>query len=198
MVANPVFLIFFILTGILARESTVSTGFRDDVFWENLPGVDGKLHSLKDLGDKEIVVVAITCNHCPIAIEYFDRLKEFVSEVAGPESDVALVAISVSDKESDKLEPMAEFAERQGFNFPYLYDESQKVGKQLGATVTPQFFVLNSERKIVFKGPWDDNVNPTKVANSYVRSVVAAIRDGNEPKWSEVRSTGCAIQYKDP
>jgi peroxiredoxin len=147
--------------------------------WENLPGVDGQNHSLSDLAEKKLVVVVITCNHCPIAMEYFQRLKEFSEKFCGPESDVALVAISLSSMETDKLDRMKELAKRESFNFPYLRDESQAIGKQLGATVTPQFFILNESRTLVFRGPWDDQVNSSKVKFRYVEDAVNALRIGN-------------------
>jgi peroxiredoxin len=163
--------------------------------WQNLPGTDGKKYSLADFAAKKVIVVAITCNHCPIAMEYFERLREFCSTHCGPQSEIALVAISVSNMESDKLDRMKQLAERESFNFPYLYDASQAIAKQLGAVATPQFFVLNEERTLVYRGPWDDQVNRAKVKVRYVEDAVNALREGRSPPASEVRTTGCAIRY---
>lgn len=160
--------------------------------WSDLPGVDDQRHSLGDL-KQDVVVVAITCNHCPIAVEYFSRLNEFVA--AHKENSVGLVAISLSNWEADKLPRMKQLAEREGFAFPYLHDESQQIGKDLGATVTPQFFVLNRDRTLVYRGPWDDNLNPTKVKNHYVEDAVKAALQGKQPAVSEVRAVGCGIKY---
>jgi hypothetical protein len=93
------------------------------ISWKDVPGVDGKKHSLADLDSREIVVAAVTCNHCPIALEYYDRMKEF-SRRCGPGAKVALVAVSLSDWETDRLPRMKELAKRQNFNFPYLWDET--------------------------------------------------------------------------
>ena len=165
--------------------------------WTDLPGVDGKRHSLADLASKDVVVVAITCNHCPIAIEYYDRMKEFVKRKCGPDSKISLVAISVSDVETDKLPRMKEMAERKKFNFAYLHDESQQTAKQLGAIVTPQFFVLNKDRVLIYRGAWDDNVNQSLVKTRYVEEAIAAALAGRTPAVTETKARGCLIDYID-
>ncbi len=93
--------------------------------WTDLEGVDGKRHSLADLADKEVVVVVFTCNSCPVATDYEDRIIAFVKKHAGPESKVALVALCVNKIAEDRLPKMRERAESKGFNFQYLYDETQ-------------------------------------------------------------------------
>jgi peroxiredoxin len=162
--------------------------------WAKLPGVDGKEHSLADL-KQDVIVVAVTCNHCPIAIEYYERMKEFAAKNAGSEK-VAVVAISVSDWETDLMPQMKEMAAKKGFNFAYLHDESQKVGKELGATNTPQFFVLNRERVMMYRGPWDDDINPSRVSKRYVEDAVAALLAGKSPVVGEKRPRGCLIDYR--
>ena len=165
------------------------------VNWSNLPGVDGKQHSLADLKSREVIVLAITCNHCPIAIEYYERMKEFAAAHCGPEGKVALVAISLSDLETDLLPRMKEMSKRRGFNFPYLRDETEQVGKDLGATHTPQFFVLDRQRVLVYRGAWDNNLNVTKVSRHYVADAVAAALAGKVPPVAATRAPGCLIQY---
>src|SRR5205809_4781087 len=83
--------------------------------WVNLPGVDGKSHSLADLKDKDVVVVVVTCNHCPVAQAYEDRIISFAKKHAGPDSKVALVAINVNNFDEDKLPRMKERAAEKGF-----------------------------------------------------------------------------------
>src|SRR5262249_48397164 len=114
--------------------------------FENLEGVDGKMHSLSDLKDKEVVVVVVTCNHCPVAVSYEDRIIAFAKKyTADKDSKVGLVAINVNNLEADKLPKMKERAKEKGFNFTYVYDPSQKIGKELGATRTPESFVLTKD-----------------------------------------------------
>src|SRR6185369_13520421 len=113
--------------------------------WADLPGVDGKKHSLTDLKDKEIVVVVFTCNSCPYAVEYEDRIIAFAKKYAGPEGKAAVVAINVNKVPDDSFEKMQQRAKSKGFSFPYLYDESQKIARDYGANFTPEFFVLNKD-----------------------------------------------------
>lgn len=165
--------------------------------WKDLPGVDDKNHSLEDLKAKDAVVVAVTCNHCPIATEYIDRMKDFVAKHCSPEGKVALVAIVVSHEETDRLPRMKEVAKDKGFSFSYLYDESQKVGKALGATHTPQFFVLRKDRTLVYRGAWDNSVNPARVKTRYVEDAVKAVLDGKTPSVTETKAKGCRITYEE-
>jgi peroxiredoxin len=182
-------------TPLHAEDKEVKLGTR--VSWKDLPGVDGKKHSVSDLRDKDVVVVAVTCNHCPVAREYHARMNDLARRYASRGSKVALVAVSVSDEETDKLPRMREVAARGGFNFPYLYDESQALGRHLGATTTPQFFVLDARRRLVYRGAWDDDVNPANVTKRYVEDAVKALLAGQEPEPGETEARGCAIRYRD-
>src|SRR5690348_11908227 len=92
--------------------------------WEKLPGTDGQTHSLSDLTDKKLVVVVFTCNSCPVASDYEDRIIEFAKKHA---SDVGVVAINVNNVPEDKPEKMKERAEKKKFPYPYLHDTTQKI-----------------------------------------------------------------------
>jgi peroxiredoxin len=162
--------------------------------WEQLIGVDGKKHSLSDLKDAKVVVVAFTCNHCPIAQAYEDRFTEFAAQAK--KRGVAFVAINVNTIEPDRLDKMKERAEQKGFNFPYLYDESQKIGKEYGAAVTPHLFVLDGDRKIAYMGAFDSDINRRAGDQLYVEDAVEAILAGKQPKVSETRPSGCSIKYE--
>jgi peroxiredoxin len=164
--------------------------------YAGLPGVDGKTHSLADLKDKEVVVLAITCNHCPVATAYEKRIIDFANKYAGPGSKVALVAINVNTDTEDALPAMIVRAKESGFNFPYLYDESQKIGRALGASVTPEFFVLNKDRKIVYMGGMDNGVNPNNVTETYLAPAVDAVLKGSAPAIGETAARGCNILYR--
>ena len=164
--------------------------------YNNLPGVDGKNHSLSDLAGKEIVVLIVTCNHCPVSVAYEDRIIEFNKKFAGSDGKVALVAINVNNLEADKLPKMKERAAEKGFTFPYLYDESQKIGREYGASVTPEFFVLNKDRKIVYTGAMDDNNDSSKVKNRYLESAVQSALKGEVPTTVETAGRGCSVKYE--
>ncbi len=165
--------------------------------FSELPGTDGKKHSLADFKNKDIVVVVVTCNHCPVAVAYEDRIialaKKYSSE---PDSKVAVVAINVNNLDADKLDKMEERAKAKGFNFPYLYDKSQKVGRELGATVTPEFFVLNKDRKVAYMGALDDNMQEGRVKAKYVEDAIDALIKGESVKTTETRARGCSVKYE--
>jgi len=159
----------------------------------NLPGVDGKKYSSDDFKGKDVLVLCITCNHCPVAAGYEERITDFVKKNAGPDSKVGFVAINVNTSKDDRLEAMVEHAKKQKFNFVYLYDESQKIAKALGASVTPEFYVLNKERKLVYWGSFDDKINgPTK---SFVEPAVQSALKGEMPVVTKNRAFGCGVQY---
>jgi peroxiredoxin len=161
----------------------------------NLPGIDGKTHSFADLKAKDVVVLAITTNHCAIAISYEKRIIDFVKKHAGPESKVGFVAINVNTQEIDRLPKMIERATDKGFNFPYLFDESQKIGVELGATVTPEFFVLNKERRIVYMGAMDDSNLEKAARTNYLEMAVEATLKGEMPAVTETMPRGCVVKY---
>ena len=136
--------------------------------WRDLPGVDGKKHSMADLQDRQVLVVVFTCNSCPIASDYEDRMIAFAKKYCGPGQKTGLVAINCNTVEEDQLPHMKERAAAKSFPYPYLFDQSQKIGKAYGAAFTPEFFVLDKDRRVAYMGAFDDNVEPTKMKHAYV------------------------------
>jgi peroxiredoxin len=187
----------------LAFVASINAGEFNDVLnigdaapaWVDLPGVDGKKHSLADLKSKQVVVVVFTCNSCPVAEQYEDRLIAFAKKHAGPDSPVAVVAINVNRIAEDKLDKMKERAEAKKFNFPYLYDESQKIGKAYGAQYTPEFFVLDKDRKVVYMGAMDDASPPAEAKKFFLDDAVAAALKGTKPATTETLARGCKVRY---
>ena len=166
--------------------------------WKDLPGTDDKTHSLAELKDKDVVLVVFTCNSCPIAVAYEDRLIAFAKKHAGPDGKLAVVAINVNTVEADKLPKMKEKAKARGFEFAYLYDESQQIAKDYGATYTPEFFVLNKERKIVYMGAMDDTSTAANVKVNYLEPAVQAALKGEKASTGETLARGCLIKYARP
>ena len=164
--------------------------------WKKLPGVDGKEHSLEDLKKNDVVVVFFTCNSCPYAVDYEDRVLAFAKKHSGKDSKVGLVAINVNLVEEDLLPAMKKKAEEKGFNFPYLFDESQQIAKDFGAGFTPEFFVLNKDRKVVYMGAFDDSPNADKVKTQHVENAVAAALAGKSPAVTETVPIGCRIRIE--
>jgi peroxiredoxin len=192
-----------VLTSIPAVVSRAQAGKFNSVLsigdpapaWKDLPGVDGKRHSMADLQDREIVVVVFTCNSCPIASDYEDRIIAFAKKYCGPGQKAALVAINVNTVEEDLLPRMKERAAAKHFPYPYLFDESQKMGKAYGALFTPEFFVLDKDRKVAYMGAFDDNVEPTKIKHAYLEPAVESILKGGKANPAETQASGCLIRY---
>jgi peroxiredoxin len=164
--------------------------------FSGLETADGKSVSLADFKDKDVLVVCITCNHCPVAIAYQDRIVDFARKHAGPDSKVGFVAINVNNGEEDRLPKMKERAKEKGFTFPYAYDPSQKIARELGASRTPEFYVFNKERKLVYTGALDDSMNEAKVTKHYLADAVEAALKGETPKVETSAPVGCGIQYE--
>ncbi len=160
----------------------------------DLIGVDDKKHSLSDFKEAKAVAVVFTCNKCPVAVAYEDRLVSFSRDYA--DKGVKLVAINVNNAEADKLPAMKTRAEEKGFQFPYLYDPTQKVARDYGAEVTPHIYLLDGNLKLAYVGPVDDNQDETQVTKAYLREATDAVLAGKAPETTDVKAFGCGIQYE--
>jgi len=165
--------------------------------WKGLPGVDGKEYSLADFRDKDCLVVVFTCNTCPYAQDYEQRLIELTKKFAA-DGKAVVVAINANKVKGDLFPDMQERAKEKGFNFPYLHDESQQVAKAYGATYTPEFVVLDKNRKVVYLGAMDDSTDSTKVTQDYVEDAVEAALRGEKAETTETPAVGCAVRYARP
>jgi peroxiredoxin len=163
--------------------------------WSGLPGTDGKEHSLSDVQKAKAIVVVFTCNHCPVAVAYEDRLVALQKDYQ--KKGVRLIAINCNTIAPDRLDKMKERAEQKGFHFPYLYDESQKTGHDYGATCTPHVFVLDKARKIAYMGAIDNSQNADNATTHYLRDALDALLAGKTPAVATTRPFGCGIRYED-
>ena len=148
----------------------------------NLPGVDGRDHSLDDYRDAQALVLVQSCNHCPYVQAWEGRLIAIQQDYG--ERGVRIVAISSNDVSShpeDSFEQMQVRAQEQGFNFDYLYDESQSVARALGSERTPEVFVFDGERRLVYHGAIDDSRNEEAVTAHYLRDALDAVLAGRHP-----------------
>ena len=166
----------------------------DAPVWNELPATDGKQHSLSDLKDSEVVIVAFTCNSCPYAVDVEDRLNELVASYA--EQKVSLVAINVNFGESDALPAMKQRSTEKKFAFAYLRDQSQQIARDFGALRTPEFFVLDQQRKVVYMGSLDDSPDAKKITKNYVQDAVNAVLAGKEVPVTETIAIGCGVRFK--
>ena len=150
---------------------------------------------MDEFRDKDVLVVCFTCNSCPYAVDYEDRMialqKKFVTEGINAQ----LVAINANTVDADKLEKMKDRASEKKFNYPYLWDESQTVAKAYGAIYTPEFYVLNKQRKIIYRGALDDSTLADKVQLKYVELAVTAAVTGATPEVEKTGARGCGIRY---
>jgi peroxiredoxin len=191
-----------VATSGLAAELKIGDAAPD---WSGIPGVDGKKHSLADYKQAKLVVLVFTCNHCPVARDYEERLialqKEYKSK------GVQVIAAAVNDLDEDRLEPMKERAagkdlgrwrtNKEPFNFPYIYDETQKIGRDYGATHTPHVFVLDGKRKIAYMGAVDDNQNLKRVKEHFLSDALDALLAGKQPPKATTKQFGCTIKWKE-
>ncbi|MBL8809337.1 MAG: thioredoxin family protein [Planctomycetaceae bacterium] len=164
--------------------------------WKDLKGTDDRTYSLADFSNKAVVVVCFTCNSCPYSVDYEDRIIAFQKKYADHKDGVAIVAINANKKPSETLEKMKERASSKNFAFPYVLDETQQVADAYGASFTPEFFVLNRERKVVYMGAMDDKTDATQVQHRYLELAVEAALKGEIPEVKEVPARGCAIPYR--
>src|SRR5688500_2243470 len=158
-----------------------------------LTGTDDKKHGLADFKKAKAIVLVFTCNHCPVAVAYEERLVALQDDYR--DRGVQVVAISVNQEEADSLEKMKERAESKGVNFPYLQDASQKSGREFGAAVTPHAFLHDKERKGAYMGAIDDNMDAEKVKKHHLRDAIDAVLAGKAPETTETRQFGCGIKY---
>jgi peroxiredoxin len=163
----------------------------------DLPGVDGANHSLDEYADAPALAVVWSCNHCPYVQAWEGRMIELQREYG--DRGFRLVAINSNDADSypeDSFDEMRKRAERQGFNFDYLYDEEQSVLRAYGAERTPEVFLFDRDRKLVYHGAIDDSRDETEVSQRYLRDAIEAILAGEEPPVRETPPVGCSVKWR--
>jgi peroxiredoxin len=177
-------------------NKVVSVGDKAPTF-SGLPAVHNGEDTSLSLPDikEDVVVLVFLANHCPVVVAYEDRLIEFTNEFK--DKNVRVVGIAVSSAAGDKIPGIKDYMKEHKSNYVYGYDETQAVGKAYGATNTPQFFVLDKERKIRYTGLMDNSPNDeTKVNKTYLRDAVNALLEGKSPETDETRAQGCGISYR--
>jgi peroxiredoxin len=159
-----------------------------------LLGTDNKRHSPAEFKEARLVVVVFMRELCPTTRVYEKRLLRFASDYA--ERGVRVIAISPSRNPAEGLDKMKARARDSEYPFPYVLDETKLSARQYGATVTPQFFVLDSDRKVRYMGAFDDNFTPEKVERRFLEEAVDALLEGNEPPASDTLPRGCEIEFE--
>ena len=190
------FTLFALCTTAVAGEFNEVLNIGDAApSWSNLPGTDGKSHSLADYKEKAAVVLIFTCASCPTAVDYEDRLNELAKRLGGANGQVACVAVCVNRVKGDVLVDLTERAKQRQFAFDYLHDESQKIAKDYGAIFTPEFYVLGRDRKLVYMGAFDDKTDAALVQQRHVEAAITAILKNEPPAEKETAARGCRVRY---
>lgn len=193
-------LFLFSFLWALQGQPTTTTGYQigDTATDFSLKGVDGKMVSMADYKDAKGFIVVFTCNHCPYAVMYEDRINDLAKMYT--KKGYVLLAINPNDPEvqpKDSYELMIERAKEKGFVFPYLFDEGQKIYPQYGATKTPHVFLLDSKRVIKYIGAIDDNAQDAgAVTEKYLENAIAALEKGLKPNPETTKAIGCSIKTK--
>jgi peroxiredoxin len=164
-----------------------------------LPATDGKQYHLSEaFNNAKAVAVVFTCNHCPYAIAWEDRINAIARDYAP--KGVRLFAINANNATThpaDSFENMVKHADEKHFVFPYLHDESQSVARAYGAERTPECFIFGATKTLLYHGAPDDNYdNPQAIKQHYVREALDAILAGKTPAVAETKAVGCSIKWK--
>ncbi len=171
--------------------------------FSDLPSVSGETLSSSDL-DEDILVFVSLANHCPWVKGMDKDLVALSDEFKN--SSVRIVGVSMNHREDDRLPAMKEHANKVGYDFEYVYDESQAFGRALGATRTPEYFVFNKQRKLIYMGALYDS--PAKMGSDgsvkhingepsayYVSDAINATLSGQPVAMAETRAHGCTVKY---
>jgi len=160
-----------------------------------LPGVDGKQYALADLLKKnKAVVVVFTCNHCPVAVAYEDRLIALQKDYEKKGIQIVAINSNRSDYPGEGLEKMKERAKDKKFNFPYVLDEGNKVADAYGALVTPHIFLVDAKGKVVYRGAIDNSQNPKRIEKHYLRDALNSVLASKEIAVASTKAFGCTIK----
>lgn len=165
----------------------------------NLKNIDGTMVSLSDYKDAQGFIVIFTCNTCPYAVSYEDRIVALDKKYKNKGYPViAIMPNNTSTQPGDNMEAMTNRAKSKGFTFPYLLDEGQKISPQYGATKTPEVYILQKTGKgneVKYIGAIDDNYqDASAVRTKYVENAVDALLSGQPIKETKTRAIGCSIK----
>lgn len=198
------FAVVFIISAFTVNNvSTEASGYEvGDIATDfNLKNIDGNMVSLADYKDAKGFIVIFTCNTCPYAVQYEDRIIALDKKYAS--KGYPVIAIQPNDPDvqpGDNMDAMKARAASKGFTFPYLMDEGQKIYPQYGANKTPHVYILEKTSKgnvVKYIGAIDDNYKDAAAVNTkYAENAVDALLAGNEVSETKTRAIGCSIKVK--
>ncbi len=187
----------FALTLHAAPASTgdeLGIGARGAAF--NLKGTDGQMHSLDGVKGEKGTAVVFTCNECPFAKGYEDRLIALAKEFQP--KGIGFVAINANDPKivpGDAFEFMVKRADDKHLPYPYVLDSTQETARAYGARVTPHIFLLDARGTLVYRGRVDDSLEQEKVKTHDFAEALAALTSGQPVKVAETKAFGCGVKY---
>ena len=197
---NVIYSLLIFFAAVLTTDS-VDNGYDiGDIATDfNLENIDGKFVSLSDFNDAKGFIIVFTCNTCPYAVLYEDRIEALNKKYASQGYPlIAIMPNNVQTKPGDSMKSMQQRAIDKGFTFPYLIDAGQKIYPQYGATKTPHVYILESTTRgpvVRYIGGIDDNYkDATLVKTNYVEDAIEALKKGNIIKQTTTRAIGCSIK----
>jgi peroxiredoxin len=162
-----------------------------------LPDTEGGTWSVSDSGAVAATAVVFTCNHCPYALAWQDRIAQVARDYA--ERGVRVLAVNANDAgryPRDSLQAMKDRVAREDWPMPYLHDASQEVARAYGAKVTPDVFVLDAERRLRYRGAPDSDYDDPAAGAEWLRDALDAVLSGEGPARAETNPVGCYIMCK--
>ncbi len=193
------FLLFTILFNVLGNNPAVS-GYQigDKAADFSLKATDGKMISMNSFPKAKGYIIVFTCNHCPYAVMYEDRLNDLSKKYTS--KGYQLIAINPNDpavKPDDSYDKMIVRTKEKSFTFPYLFDEGQQIYPKFGATKTPHVFLLNQDKIVKYIGAIDNNAEDANAATEfYLENAISALENGKDPNPSTTKAIGCSIKVK--
>jgi peroxiredoxin len=162
-----------------------------------LPDTDGTTWSVPDSEAQRATVVIFTCNHCPYALAWHDRIAQTARDYA--DRGVRFVAINSNDSERyprDSYEAMKQRVAAEDWPMPYLHDTTQEVARAYEAQTTPHLFVLDSDRRLRYAGAPDSDYDDPSLRAQWLRDALEALLAGQEPARPQTRPVGCSIKWR--
>jgi peroxiredoxin len=206
MLKSLLTLLLFVSLFSFAAEGPETLAIGSKAIDFSLPGIDGKTYTLKDFSKSNILLIVFTCNHCPTAQAYEERIKQLTTDYGS--KGVAVVAISPNDPLSvrldemgytdlgDSFEEMKIRAKDKQFNFPYLYDgENSQLSMKYGPQVTPHVFIFDKDRILRYTGRIDDAEKPGTAKIHDTRNALDALLAGNAVPVDKTKTFGCSVKW---
>lgn len=163
-----------------------------------MESVDGKKYTLDGLAGKQGTLVIFSCNHCPWAVKWESRIAAIGNEYSKKGFGVIVVnSNDVVSHPTDDMEHMKKRATTLGMTFPYAMDADSSVARAFGASKTPEVFLFDKEKKLVYWGAVDDNADDEKaVTKHYLKAALDAVAEGKKPETQETKALGCGIKFR--